>query len=410
MSSERPRLFISSARGPKIDGYRDLASRIASRFGFEPVWMEERTPGRLSPREYCESQVSSCDAIIILVGERYGSLVPGMQISFTELEYDVAATLPEMPILVWTADPELEWSRLEISTGEDESRLARFKEKLSGHTRCEFSNETQFATEFGDAMAKLKDQLEKTPSDKNIDASAIAQTVAGFPGLSGKAFEELLSAAVAQAALKIAESSKESTPQTAATEPAPAEPSTAPATMRPDVQPPASRQQTETAKPTRNRRPVTYSDDEYGTLAHLDAALAIHDWDTAQSDIRRFLFYQRKSTYFIVFEGSVRAVDGTRKEVMSVVLDGSVPSDRQLVEIRHAKFSGDRPSDQSEYPDKTQLEQMGFEWADFHWRQEREAWGPGGMDEVARIAVSLLQDADLVPESEITITGGVIPE
>ena len=39
--------------------------------------MEEFIPDRRKPADYCRELVEQCDAVVVLVAHRYGSLVPG---------------------------------------------------------------------------------------------------------------------------------------------------------------------------------------------------------------------------------------------------------------------------------------------------------------------------------------------
>lgn len=193
LKRDRPRLFISSARGTQIDQYRDEAAKVAERLGFEPVWMEENTPGRLSPREYCAQEVSSCDAIAILVGEKYGSSVPETEISYTEFEYDTALSRSEMEILIWVSHPDHLWSSHEYSRGEDACRLDRFKERIAAHTRSEFESLAGFTSDFTSALIDLRARLEVQHPMSSVAMAISARTrltspdVFAKPAYAGKA-------------------------------------------------------------------------------------------------------------------------------------------------------------------------------------------------------------------------------
>jgi Domain of unknown function (DUF4062) len=52
------------------------------------------------PAEYCRQRVRECDVYLALIGLRYGSLVPGESVSYTELEF-AEATAAGRPRLVF---------------------------------------------------------------------------------------------------------------------------------------------------------------------------------------------------------------------------------------------------------------------------------------------------------------------
>jgi len=56
-----------------------------------------------SPAEYCQRRACECEVYVAVVGFRYGSLVPGESVSYTELEFQ-AATAARIPRLVFLRD------------------------------------------------------------------------------------------------------------------------------------------------------------------------------------------------------------------------------------------------------------------------------------------------------------------
>jgi tetratricopeptide (TPR) repeat protein len=55
------------------------------------------------PADYCQQRVRDCDIYVAVVGFRYGSLVPGADVSYTELEF-IEATVAGKPRLVFLLD------------------------------------------------------------------------------------------------------------------------------------------------------------------------------------------------------------------------------------------------------------------------------------------------------------------
>src|SRR4029453_11508771 len=54
------------------------------------------------PADYCRQRVRDCDIYVAVVGFRYGSLVPGEAVSYTELEFAEATStaLPRLGFLL----------------------------------------------------------------------------------------------------------------------------------------------------------------------------------------------------------------------------------------------------------------------------------------------------------------------
>ena len=98
------RVFISSTSGD-LDRYRKAAVEVCLRAGLTPVYMEEFAPERRAPLDVCRSKVDESDVFVLLLGERYGSLVPNMAKSFTEVEYDRALERSDMEILGYIVEP-----------------------------------------------------------------------------------------------------------------------------------------------------------------------------------------------------------------------------------------------------------------------------------------------------------------
>src|SRR5580698_5951772 len=68
-----------------------------------PVDMRHFSARDGSPAAYCRELVRECEIYVAVVGLQYGSLVPGEEISFTELEFE-QATAVGVPRLVFLLD------------------------------------------------------------------------------------------------------------------------------------------------------------------------------------------------------------------------------------------------------------------------------------------------------------------
>jgi len=68
-----------------------------------PVDMRHFAARDGSPADYCQQRVRECEIYVTVVGFQYGSLAPGEDVSFTELEFR-AASLAGVPRLVFLLD------------------------------------------------------------------------------------------------------------------------------------------------------------------------------------------------------------------------------------------------------------------------------------------------------------------
>ena len=88
VSQPRPRVFVSSVM-EDYGGIRDAASRGIREAGCEPVRAEDFSAASVSPRNACLDGVRSADALVLLLGGRYGFVGPP-GLAATEEEYDQA--------------------------------------------------------------------------------------------------------------------------------------------------------------------------------------------------------------------------------------------------------------------------------------------------------------------------------
>ena len=73
------------------------------RAGLVPVDMRYFAAREGEPADYCRRRVRSCDIYLAVVGFRYGSIVPGEEVSYTELEFQEASSAG-LPRLVFLLD------------------------------------------------------------------------------------------------------------------------------------------------------------------------------------------------------------------------------------------------------------------------------------------------------------------
>lgn len=129
MISPRPRVFISSV----MEGYnkfRNAAAEGIQRAGCEPVRAEDFAASSTSPRNACLDGVRSVDAVVLLLGSRYGWVAPS-GISATEEEYNEARRTHKR-IFVFLEDGVSRESR-------QEEFVQKVQDYIGGHWRNTYS-------------------------------------------------------------------------------------------------------------------------------------------------------------------------------------------------------------------------------------------------------------------------------
>jgi len=86
------RIFLCSSYS-EFRRERNLLAQLVRDLGLLPLTMERFGARTLPPIEVCLAEVEAADILIILLGESYGSMVPGRGISFSQCEYERAFEL-----------------------------------------------------------------------------------------------------------------------------------------------------------------------------------------------------------------------------------------------------------------------------------------------------------------------------
>jgi tetratricopeptide (TPR) repeat protein len=99
--------------------------------GLLPVDMGYFPPSDLPPAQLCRERVLSAKVFVGIIGFQYGSSVPGLDISYTELEFDTAtqAGLPRLVLMM--RDPPDDESLVDI----DRRKIDSFRHKLTDPTQ-----------------------------------------------------------------------------------------------------------------------------------------------------------------------------------------------------------------------------------------------------------------------------------
>lgn len=129
------------------------------------------------PIETCLEEVRSSDILVVIVGRKYGSLVPGAKISYSEAEYREAQRL-NLPCLVYFLHEKESIASEQSERDADNLRKlgswkANLKEK---HTVYTFKNSSDLALQVATDLAREMPGLKMTADTPRQDVAA-----AGYP-------------------------------------------------------------------------------------------------------------------------------------------------------------------------------------------------------------------------------------
>src|SRR5262249_45183364 len=125
------RVFVSYtsdlARIPADRPFVQAALDAAGRAGLVAVDMRYFAAREGRPAGYCQQRVRDSDVYLAVVGFRYGSLVPGEKVSYTELEF-TEATNAGLPRLVFLLDDTADLPADLVDA--DRTAVDRFRQRL----------------------------------------------------------------------------------------------------------------------------------------------------------------------------------------------------------------------------------------------------------------------------------------
>lgn len=136
------------------------------------------------PLDTCLSEVRRSDILVVIVGHRYGSLVPDLGISFSEAEYEEGFRLRK-PCLVYMLDDDVPVLLKNIERDPDKLRqLERWKMILQNrHTVARFSDGHDLAVRVVADLARTMQALEQSEGSKSANefsASDVEQLLSEF--------------------------------------------------------------------------------------------------------------------------------------------------------------------------------------------------------------------------------------
>jgi Domain of unknown function (DUF4062) len=129
----------------------------------EQVTMEFFGARADQPLETCLAEVRKSDLLIVIVAHLYGSIVPEMNISFTEAEYREAIRLGKPCLVYFKSEDAPVLPRFVEREPKRAKALARFKEHLhTNHTVGSFENSTELSDRIVDDLTRALDTFSES--------------------------------------------------------------------------------------------------------------------------------------------------------------------------------------------------------------------------------------------------------
>src|SRR6185437_9510041 len=164
---------------PPRRSFVQAALDAVGRAGLVPVDMRYFAARDDKPADYCRRRVRECDIYVAVVGFRYGSLVPGETISYTELEFEAAGSAG-LPRLIFLLEDSTDLPQSLADA--DRRAIDGFRQRLgdAGLILRAFTSDTAVELEVFHALSELADVGLRT---------APRQLPAAVPRLAGRVAE-----------------------------------------------------------------------------------------------------------------------------------------------------------------------------------------------------------------------------
>src|ERR1035441_9613219 len=165
MTKRNPRVFISSTF-EDLGDFRNVARDAVLSAGAMPVLFEGPFAAGRSVAEVVKQGIDQSDAVLFLVGHRYGTADPQTGKGWIETEYEAARTRKK-PLLVFMAEEDAPWLPKFIDT--DQTRIQEFRRRLATDVSVHFfrgKNDLRLAVM--QALSQFVSALEHPPKEEQI--------------------------------------------------------------------------------------------------------------------------------------------------------------------------------------------------------------------------------------------------
>lgn len=131
------RVFLSSVAEALTEYRIEVARAIDLLDDYKCVRMEDFGARDAPSEEVCRTRIGECDVLVGVLGPWYGSLVPGTQKSYSELEYDVAVELG-IPRLMFLSLDDMPILSASAPTDDERERQKVFRSRASRERQCAY--------------------------------------------------------------------------------------------------------------------------------------------------------------------------------------------------------------------------------------------------------------------------------
>jgi len=114
-----------------------MAIEVVFERGHIPIALERFSPTNDSDLAVIRKAIGSCQIYLLILGHRYGELVPGRNISFTELEYEIAEEYNLHIVTFILADEEMKERRSKLDPEKDSKEISNYERLLAFHKRLQ---------------------------------------------------------------------------------------------------------------------------------------------------------------------------------------------------------------------------------------------------------------------------------
>lgn len=170
MPRHSPRIFVSSTF-EDLAVYREAVRDAILRAGAVPVLIEQEPSAGLSLDEKLRSLLDESDAVLLLIGHRYGAVEPTSGRSWVEAEYEAAKRLKK-PLLAFMAAEDAPWPPKFIDT--DRTKIESFRQHVASDVVVQLFRDahelrlavTQALARWVAASEKTRDTAPERPINK----------------------------------------------------------------------------------------------------------------------------------------------------------------------------------------------------------------------------------------------------
>lgn len=135
-NNRRFQIFISSTF-EDLQAERKKTVEVVVDRGHIPIALERFSASNEKDFEVIEKAIKECQVYIVILGHRYGEIVPGSEISYTELEYDIAEKngLLILPFVVNEREITNRRKHLDPKVIKDDAELKNYDKLCSFHAK-----------------------------------------------------------------------------------------------------------------------------------------------------------------------------------------------------------------------------------------------------------------------------------